>query len=299
MFKNNQFCALSYLLDCFDDELPCFSVDELWNDDDLALALSDDASFANQANYSQQKEQDLCHSNYFKATALEKCQRDSFEVKSAVSRRSQFIIGSQVKKAQAPSSPGADDDFERPNDYTENPRIISHLLSPQLATSGVKDLNIANHDHSGNTRRFSRVLPQSPNSPGSDDFEPTIYAGCARRVNKAEQWRIGCTEGRANRITSGTGHQHDKWNAATQEFLDEFEDENWGFLLDNAPRIQRKTPSTSQNEHVPTNVRRGVSSASLDPLVAQDRKHESTICFKENSVPVVDVDFSTDGSPQR
>ena len=283
------------LLDCFDDELPCFSVDELWNDDDLALTLSDDASFGSHVSYSQQKEQDLCHSNYFKTTAPERCQRDSFEVKQALSRRSQFIIGSQVKTPQVTSSPGADG-LEQPNDYTENPRKISCLLSPQLATSGVRDPGIANH--SGHPRRISRVLPQPPNSPGSDDFGPTIRAGCARRENK-EQW-IGPTEDRANRSKTGTGHQYDKWSSATKEFLlDEFEGENWGVFPDNASRIQRINSSTNQKEYVPTNIRGGISSTSLDLLVMQDRKDESRICLKENSVPVVDVDFSTDGSPQR
>lgn len=130
----------------------------------------------------------------------ERCLRDSFEINRALSRRSQFIIGSQVKKAQVTSSPSVDDDFEQPNDYTENPRNISRLLSPQLATSGVTDLGIANH--SGNPNRISRVLPQPPNSPGSDDFEPIILACCARRANK-EQW-IGPTEDRANRSNTGT-----------------------------------------------------------------------------------------------
>ena len=201
-----------------------------------------------------------------------------------------------MKKAQVTSSPCIDDDFEQPNDYTENPRNISRLLSPQLATSGVKDLGIANH--SGNPRRISRVLPQSPNSPGSDDFEPIILAGCARRANK-EQW-IGTTEDRANRSNTGTGHKYDKWSSVTKEFLlDEFEGENWGIFPDNATRIQRINSSISQKEHVPTDVRGGISSTSLDLLVMQDRKDESRICLKESSVPVVDVDFNTDGSPQR
>ena len=296
MFKTINYTPCLISLDCFDDELPCFSVDELWNDNDLALTPSDHASFAGHDSYSQQKDQDLCHSNYFKTAAPEKCQRDSFEVNRALSRRSQFIIGSQMKQAQETSSPSVDDDFEQPNDYTENPRKMSRLLLPQLATSGVKDLGIANL--SGNPRRISHVLPQPPNSPGSDDFEPTIGAGCARRASR-EQW-IGPTEDRATRSNTGTGHQYDKWSSVTKKFqLDEFEGENWGILPDNASRIQRINSSISQKEHVPTDVRGGISSTSLDLFVMQDRKDESRICLKENSVPVLDVDFSTDGLPQR
>ena len=148
-----------------------------------------------------------------------------------------------MKKAQATSSPSVDDDFEQPNDCTENPRKMSLLLTPQLATSGVKDLGVANH--SGNPRRISRVLPQPPNSAGSDDFEPTIRAGCARRASK-EQW-IGPTEDRANRSNTGTGHQYDKWCSVTKEFLlDEFESENWGIFPDNAKIFQRLYPVSAR-----------------------------------------------------
>ena len=153
-----------------------------------------------------------------------------------------------MKKAQATSSPSVDDDFEQPNDYTENPRKMSLLLSPQLATSGVKDLGVANH--SGNPRRISRVLPQPPNSPGSDDFEPTIRAGCARRASK-EQW-IGPTEDRANRSNTGTGHQYDRWSSVTKEFLlDEFESENWGIFPDNAKIFQRLIPVPARKSKFP------------------------------------------------
>ena len=198
-------CCVLYYLDNFDDEMPCFSVDELWNDDDLALCLNDESDqFSSPAvQYPQQKEQDISHAHYFKPTAPGRCQTGAFEVKRPLSRSPHFIVGSQEKLANStpnsvvssqfkgkprrisyplaapPSTPG-EDDFEMAN-HLRNSRRISHPLPPPPTTPVADDFEMTNHFR--NPKRISRVWPPPPPTPGAKDFETKNHLASNKRIS--------------------------------------------------------------------------------------------------------------------
>lgn len=267
--------------------------------------------------YSQQKEQNLSHSHYFKPTPPERCQKNSFEVKQPLSRSSQFIIGSQAKLSNSahkstgsqykgnhkrishpllppPPTPGADD-FEMPN-HRGNPRRVSRGLPPLPPTPGADDFEATNH--SGDPIRISCVLPPPPPTPGQDDL--TIHTGSARRASN-EQWKPREEDG-VNRGTTGKINQPRKWSPLKQDDLpDELETEDWAiYPVGGTPRMQRNTYSSSQKGHIPTNLTSMASLTSVDPLVMQGGKEgKSGICSKENSVIIIDDDSSASGRAQR
>ena len=268
--------------------------------------------------YSQQKEQNLSHSHYFKPTPPERCQKNSFEVKQPLSRSSQFIIGSQAKLSNSahtstgsqnkgnhkrishtllppPPTPGVDD-FEMPN-HRGNPRRISRGLPPLPPTPGADDFEVTKH--SGDPRRISCVLPPPPPTSGQDDFEPTIHTGSTRRANN-EQWKPRA-EDRVNRATAGTTNQPHKWSTVKQDDLpEELETEDWDiFPVGATPRMQRNTYISSQKGHIPTNLTSMASLTSVDPLVMQGKERKGGFCSKGNSAVIIDDDSSASGRAQR
>ena len=291
----------------------------MWNDDELALALSDENDlFASPAvQYSKQKRQNPSHSHYFKPTSSDRSQTNSCEFNQPLSRSSQFINGSQAKKAigisgtlaassqskkiprrishplpPPPPTPGADD-FEiiSPSKIT---RRISRPLAPPPPTSGVDDFEMPYCY--GSPREISRHLPAPPPTSSACVFEQTSNPECASRANN-NKW-TGHSSDEDNLVKTGTSHLHDKWRSLKEDILaDELDNEDWDVVLDvTTPRSQRSAP---KKEQISTNLTSKISSTSLDPLAMEETEEKRGICLKQSSLPAVDDDFGAEGSMQR
>ena len=212
--------------------MPCFSLDELWNDDEVALSLNDenDPLASPPQPYPWEKGNTSSHSRYFDLTVPERCQKNSVfrsqtsvEVKRSVPRNSRFIAGSQAKGTiSTPSTVG----------------------SSQLK---------------GNPRRFSHPLPPPPPTPGADDFEMTGLSGSARRAYNG-YWD---TKQLNSNISERIKH-------AADHLLDVLENEEWDILPVIAePGRRRNTFSSKEITHKTTNLSSSVSLTKLDFLAMQ------------------------------
>lgn len=268
MVKQQLICKrVLYFLDPFADELPCFSVDELWNDDELALILNDDNdTFASSPDpYSWEiQNNSSSQSHYFKPSAPERCQKKpnvksqevqmSDEAKLPLSRSSQFITGSKAKVVNsAPSSVG----HSQPK---------------------------------GNPRRISHPLPPPPPTPGADDFEMSHTGSATRAYNK--HWDAEPL----NHYTTARIDQRQTWSSLAHDPVqDVLEKDDWDVLpAFTKPQHRTNISSSNQEIHNPTNLESSVGATSLDPLVMQER-----ICLVKGSVSAIDNDFSTDRCEQR
>ena len=262
--KNDKLCFISS--DHFADELPCFSVDELWNDDELSLILNDDSdSFASPPEQnSWERVNNSSQSRHF--TAAERHQSNSNvksqELKSKTSDkvnkqpllRSQFITRPKAKVANNTSF------------------SVGHMYSQPKE----------------NSRRVSHPLPPPPPTPGADDFEMTGLGRSARSAYNEnwneEQFKHGTTKRIARR---------QNWSTLTHDPLpDGLEKEDWDVLpVFTKPRQRRNSSSSDQQSS--KNLQSMLSSTTLEPLVIKE-----TICIEESD-PMIDEDFSTNRCEQR
>ncbi|XP_078343088.1 putative ATP-dependent DNA helicase HFM1 [Oculina patagonica] len=250
------------------DELPCFSVDELWNDDELASILNDDNdTFASPPNpYSWGRGNKVSQSHYYELTAPERCQKKS-------------NVKSQTIKTQM------SDEVKRP------PSRSSQFLtgSTPKVTKGTS-LYVSSSQPKGNPRRILYPLPPPPPTPGADDFEMTSQTWPARRAYSGN-W----DEELPNPDTTERITQRQKWSSLTLDPLrDMLEKENWGIFPEfTKPCHQRNTSSANQETHNPTNLESPLSATYLDPLAMQEG-----ICLEEESASAIDSHFSTDRCKQ-
>lgn len=140
-----------------------------------------------------------------------------------------------------------------------------------------------------NPRRISHPLPAPPPTPGGDDFEMT---GCGRSARRAynenwneEQFKNGTTERVARR---------QNWSTLTHDPLPVgLEKEEWDILPVFTKPLQRRN-SSSSNQQSSENLQSMLGSTTLEPL-----ERKETICLEEESVPMIDDDFSTNRCEQR
>ena len=258
--KMTKLCFISS--DHFTDELPCFSVDELWNDDELSLILNDDSdSFASPPDqYSWERVTNSSQSHHF--TAAERHQSNS-NVKS-----------------------------QRSNEVNKQPLSSSQFITrpkTKVANNTSSSIGHMNSQPKNNPTRTSHPLPPPPPTPGADDFEMTgrgRSARCAYNENlNEEQFKNDTTERIARR---------QNWSTSTHDPLpDRLEKGDWDILpLFTQPRQRRN--SSSSNQQSSKNLQSMLSSNTLEPLVMKE-----TICLEEESVPVIDDDFSKNQCEQR
>ena len=139
-----------------------------------------------------------------------------------------------------------------------------------------------------NPRRISHILPPPPPTPGADDFETSSRGRSATRAYNEnwneEEFKNGITERIARR---------QNWSTSTHDPLsDGLEREDWDILPVFTKPRQRRT-SSSSNQQSSKNLQNMLNSTTLEPLVVKE-----TICLEE-SVPMIDDDFSTNRCEQR
>lgn len=253
--KINKFCFSSS--DYFADVLPCFSVDELWNEDELSMILNEDSdSFASPPDqYSWKRGTSPSQSYYYSdKTANERYVKSQTcdKLKRPLSN-SQFITGSKAK--------------------------VRSCISPSVGYSHPKEIH----------RRISHPLPPPPPTPGADDFEMTARAGSARRAYNENGDEELLNNGTTERIV-----RRQKWSSLTHDPLpDMLEKEERDILpMCTKPHQRRNTSSLNQqfNKALPIMS----STTTAEPLVMKEN-----ICLEEESVPMIDDDFSTDRREQR
>jgi len=138
-----------------------------------------------------------------------------------------------------------------------------------------------------NPRRISHPLPPQPPTPGADDFEMTGRGRSATRAYN-ENWNEEQLNGTTERIA-----QRQNWSTLTYDALsDGLEKEDWDILPVFTKPRQRRT-SSSSNQQPSKNLQNMLSSTILEPLAVKE-----TICLEE-SVPMIDDDFSADRCEQR
>ena len=142
-----------------DDELPCFSVDELWKDDELSLSLSDPdeiflSSSAHQSSWGKEftGEKPQLYSPYFKPELL----ADHRITRSAVESKSQ-------------------QDSRRISQISRSQDVLTQLFKAKTNTTNSADKNFPKVNH----RHFS-YPPPPPRTPGVEDFEESRFMGSGR-----------------------------------------------------------------------------------------------------------------------
>ena len=140
-----------------------------------------------------------------------------------------------------------------------------------------------------NPRRILHLLPPPPPTPGADDFEKTGLERSARSAYNEnwneEQYKNGTTERIARR---------QNWSTLTHNPLpDGLEKEDWDVIPVFTKPCQRRN-SSSSNQQSSKNLQSLLSSTTLEPLVMKE-----TICSEEESIPMIEEDFSTKRCEQR
>ena len=140
-------------------------------------------------------------------------------------------------------------------------------------------------EHKENPRRISHPLPPPPPTPGADDFEKT---GLERSTKSAynENWN-------KEQFKNGTTDRIARRTLTHNPLPDGLEKEDWDVIpLFTKPR-QRKN-SSSSNQQSSKNLQSLLSSTTLEPLVMKE-----TICSEEESIAMIEEDFSTKRCEQR
>jgi len=264
--KISKLCFISS--DHFADELPCFSVDELWDDDELSLIINDDSDCFSSPprQYSWEKSNYSSQSHYF--ITAERHQSDDSNVKS---QKVKSQTSDNVNKQPLPSS-----------------RFITRPKAKVAHDTSLSVGHIYNQPKD-NPRRISHPLPPPPPTPGADDFEMTGFRSSATREYD-ENWN---DEQVKNGLTKRTT-QRQNWSTLTYDAIsDGLEKEDWDILPVFTKPRQRRT-SSSSNQQSSKNLQNMLSSTNLEPLAVKE-----TICLEEESVPMIDDDFSADRCEQR
>lgn len=140
-----------------------------------------------------------------------------------------------------------------------------------------------------NPRRISHPLPPPPPTPGADDFEMTGLGRSARSAYN-ENWN---EEQFTNGTTERIAHRQN-WSTLTHDPLpDGLEKEDLDVLpVFTNPRQRRN--SSNLNQQSSKNLQSMLSSTTLEPLVMKE-----TICLEEESVPMIEEEFSTNRCEER
>lgn len=263
------------LLDLFEDEMPCFSIDELWNENDISLVSSDENDLL-----ASPEEQSLLKSCYFKTAVTKKRQRDPLEVKQAPSNSTQFVEETQTRKGKTSfssvRSSQAKDNLNRvspsqcssPYTVDLNPLEIPVFTSSLSSTQQMKD--------------FERI-GNSPLPPSRrlDDFETE-----ARRAH-SEQWKSSMNDV-PTPVIDQQSHESHNWDSLTEEFLDEFATEDWSILpVHGLPRTVLRHSSTDYQRA----ARAGLNSS--------DEHCDKKTSLRNNSMSAAQDDFSPEGATYR
>lgn len=257
--KISKFCFSSS--DYFADELPCFSVDELWNEDELSMILNDDGdSFTGPPDqYSWKRGTSPSQSYYYSDKTANETHQSNSNVKSQTCDKlkkplssSQFITGSKAKvRSFISSSVG----YSHPK---EIPRRISHPLSPP------------------------------PPTPGADDFEMT-RAGSARPAYNENGDEELFDNGTPERIV-----RRQKWSSLTHDPLPDLLEKEERDILPMCTKHHHRRNKSSLNQQFSNALPIMSSTTTLEPLLTKEN-----VCLEEESVPMIDDDFNTDRREQR
>ena len=205
------------LLDLFEDEMPCFSIDEMWNGNNISLASSDENDLL-----ASPEDKSLLKSCYFKTAVPMKPKKDPLVAKQAPSKSMQFIKEVQTRKGNTSFSAvrriQGKDNLNRispslcisPNTVDLDPPEIPVFGSSLSSTQQMKDF-----------KRIANAPP--PPSRGLDDFETE------ERRGHGEQWKSRINDAPIPFIDKQS-HENHNWDSLTDQFLDEFATEEWSIL---------------------------------------------------------------------
>ena len=285
--RKSHLIFFSIFIASFEGEVPCFLVDEMWNDDDLPLVLSDDSDL--NVSPVAQSRQNSSRSYCSKPTASKKRQEISNEFRQPLSRSSQFIIGCQAKKTGDNSSSGARVQSR------ENSERISRDWSLSPAIPDADDIELISAV-SRIPRRVLRPFPAPPPTPGADDFEritnshgdskllheltqnttftafPTSPTPAGNALNQSSDQTCNkrpnnklCTSRSDSKVDPTTTRASHIRGSCKDDFpLDDLEMEEWDIFPDfTTPQTSVLNQPTKQTASLSSNT----SSTSLDPLV--------------------------------
>ena len=211
-------------LDQFDDELPCFSLNELWNDDELALTLNveSDPHTSPQELHLRQKRNKSLHPLFFDVAAPENRQKISV-VERPMPRSSRF-------KAES------------------NARVNS--CAPLFLGSSQSNRHL---------RRIPLPVLPPPPTPEAEDFDLTGYSGSARGTCSS-YWN----KGQLNLTSTGRMKQCSGLRSPSEDPYDVLEAEDWNILpVVSKPEGETNALSSKKTENE-TNLLGSQSSTTLD-----------------------------------
>lgn len=211
--------------DQFDDELPCFSLNELWNDDELALTLNveSDPHTSPQELHLRQKRNKSLHPLFFDVAAPENRQKISV-VERPMPRSSRF-------KAES------------------NARVNS--CAPLFLGSSQSNRHL---------RRIPLPVLPPPPTPEAEDFDLTGYSGSARGTCSS-YWN----KGQLNLTSTGRMKQCSGLRSPSEDPYDVLETEDWNILpVVSKPEGQTNALSSKKKTENETNLLGSQSSTTLD-----------------------------------
>ncbi|PFX18217.1 hypothetical protein AWC38_SpisGene17423 [Stylophora pistillata] len=231
--------------DQVDDELPCFSLDELWNENELALTLNDesDPPACPQELHSWQKRNKLLHSHYFHVAAPENCQKISV-VQRPLPKSTRFIAESNAK-----------------------------------VNSGAP-LFLGNSQSNRQLGKYSQHAPLPPPTPGAEDFDLTVYSGSAKNTSSS-YWN----EGLLTPTSRGKMKQCPRPRSPSEDPYNALEVEDWNILPVVAkPGGQIKVSSSKKKTQNETNLSSSLSSTRFDTpfLLGRSCLHRGNVIATED-----------------
>lgn len=212
-------------LDQFDDELPCFSLNELWNDDELALTLNveSDPHTSPQELHLRQKRNKSLHPLFFDVAAPENRQKISL--------------------------------VERPM-----PRSSRFKAESKARVNSCAPLFLGSSQSNRHLRRIPLPVLSPPPTPEAEDFDLTGYSGSARGTCSS-YWN----KGQLNLTSTGRMKPCSRLRSPPEDPYDVPEAEDWNILpVVSKPEGQTNALSSKKKTENETNLLGSQSSTTLD-----------------------------------
>ena len=248
--------------------MPCFSIDEMWKENNISLASSDENDLL-----ASPEDQSLLKSCFFETAVPKKHKKDPLVAKQAPSKSMQFIKEVQTRKGNPSFSP------VRSSQAKDNLNRVSPSLCISSNTVDLDPLEIpvfgSSLSSTQQMKDFKRIAnAPPPPSRGVDDFETE------ERRGHGEQWKSRINDAPIPFIDKQR-HENHNWDSLTDHFLDEFATEDWSILpVHSSPRTVLKHSSPEYQR---------AASAGLNN---SDEHCDKRANLRDNSMSAAHDDFS-------